>query len=163
MALLSLSTKLFVFFFLFVFLTMQVFDFSPMKESRRTCVSFEALNGKWPPFRPSARMHSFSAKSDLLISAPSIPVKKKKKKMRKKLREIDCANFWQNSAIIMCQSVEFTKILYHVRIISWNQLFSKFFSKTIDFTKFLRKKCEREFLKFPHFGVEITEIYSHAF
>ena len=54
-------------------LTMQVLDFSPIKESRRTCVSFEALKGKWPPFRPNARMHSFNAKSDLLISAPSIP------------------------------------------------------------------------------------------
>ena len=28
---------------------------------------------------------------------------------------------------------------------SSNQLFSDFFSKTIAFTKFLRKKCEREF------------------
>ena len=36
------------------------------------------------------------------------------------------------------------------RKISSNQLFSKFFSKTIAFTKFLRKKCEREFLQFPH-------------
>ena len=34
--------------------------------------------------------------------------------------------------------------------ISSNQLFSNFFSKTITFTKFLRKKCEREFLQFPH-------------
>ena len=28
--------------------------------------------------------------------------------------------------------------------------YSNFFSKTIVFTKFLRKKCEREFLQFPH-------------
>ena len=33
---------------------------------------------------------------------------------------------------------------------SSNQLFSDFFSKTIVFTKFLRKMCEREFLQFPH-------------
>ena len=33
---------------------------------------------------------------------------------------------------------------------SSNQLFSNFFSKTIAFTKFLRKKCGREFLQFPH-------------
>ena len=33
---------------------------------------------------------------------------------------------------------------------SSNQLFSNFFSKTIAFTKFLRKKCDREFLQFPH-------------
>ena len=33
---------------------------------------------------------------------------------------------------------------------SWNQLFSNFFSKNVTFTKFLLKKCEREFLVFPH-------------
>ena len=33
---------------------------------------------------------------------------------------------------------------------SSNQLFSNVFSKTIAFTKFLRIKCEREFLHFPH-------------
>ena len=49
---------------------------------------------------------------------------------------------------------------------SSNQLFSNFFSKTrktITFTKFLRKKCGREFLQFPHHSVEITGIPSHAF
>ena len=35
---------------------------------------------------------------------------------------------------------------------SSNQLFSSFFSRTINFTKFLWKKCEREFLQFPHCG-----------
>ena len=34
--------------------------------------------------------------------------------------------------------------------ISSNQLLSDFFSKFIAFTKFLGKKCEREFLQFPH-------------
>ena len=29
-------------------------------------------------------------------------------------------------------------------------LYSNFFSKTVAFTKFLLKKCEREFLQFPH-------------
>ena len=38
--------------------TMHVREFSPMKESRRTCVSLLALNGKWAPRRPSARIHS---------------------------------------------------------------------------------------------------------
>ena len=40
--------------------------------------------------------------------------------------------------------------LSHWKEISSNQLFSNFFifSKTIAFTTFLRKKCEREFLKF---------------
>lgn len=59
--------------------TMQVFDFSPMKESRKTCVSFEALKGRWAPLRPKARMHSFSARSDLLISAPSMPKTNRRK------------------------------------------------------------------------------------
>ncbi len=53
---------------------MQVLDFSPMKESRSTCVSLLARNGRWPPFLPKARMHSFKASKDLLISAPSILV-----------------------------------------------------------------------------------------
>ena len=54
--------------------TMQVLDFSPINESRRTCVSFEARKGRWAPLRPKARIHSLRAKRDLLISAPSIPV-----------------------------------------------------------------------------------------
>jgi len=54
---------------------MHVFDFSPMNESLRTWVSLQALNGKWAPRRPKARMHSFKDKSDLLISAPSSPEK----------------------------------------------------------------------------------------
>ena len=48
------------------------------------------------------------------------------------------------------QSVEKWEILSHWKCFSSNQLFSNFFSKTIAFTKFLRKKCEREFLQFPH-------------
>ena len=54
-------------------LTMQVLDFSPMNESRRTWVNLDALNGKWLPLRPKARMHSLSASNDLFISAPSMP------------------------------------------------------------------------------------------
>ena len=38
---------------------------------------------------------------------------------------------------------------------SWNQLFSNFFGKTVTFTKFLAKKCEREFLVFPHCTLHI--------
>lgn len=57
---------------------MQVLDFSPIKESRKTCVNLEARKGKWAPLRPSARMHSFKANNDLLISAPSIPIDSKK-------------------------------------------------------------------------------------
>ena len=34
--------------------------------------------------------------------------------------------------------------------ISSNQLFSDFFSKNVDFTENLPKKCEIKFLKFPH-------------
>ena len=53
---------------------MQVLALSPMKESLSTCVSLLARKGRCAPLRPSARMHSFSASSDLLISAPSILV-----------------------------------------------------------------------------------------
>ena len=41
-----------------VALTMHVREFSPMKESLRTCVSLLALNGVWGLLRPSALMHS---------------------------------------------------------------------------------------------------------
>ena len=44
-------------------------------------------------------------------------------------------------------SVEKREILCHWKEISSKQLFSNFFSKTIVFTKFLRKKCEIEFLQ----------------
>lgn len=44
----------------------------PTKESLRTCVSLEPRKGVCFFSRSSALMHSFSAKSDLLISAPSI-------------------------------------------------------------------------------------------
>ena len=46
----------------------------PVNESFRTCVSLEPLNGKCFLSKSKARMHSFSAKRDLLISAPSILV-----------------------------------------------------------------------------------------
>ena len=36
---------------------------------------------------------------------------------------------------------------------SWIQLFSNFFSIPVDFTKFLSKKCERNFLQFPQCGI----------
>lgn len=46
-------------------------DYWFKNESRSTIVSFDALNGTWELLVSSARMHSFSASSDLLISAPS--------------------------------------------------------------------------------------------
>lgn len=52
---------------------MQVFDFSPIKLSLNTWVSLLALKGKCVPLRLNARIHSFNANKDLLISAPSIP------------------------------------------------------------------------------------------
>lgn len=52
---------------------MHVFDFSPMKLSLNTWVSLLALKGKCVPLRLNARIHSFKANKDLLISAPSIP------------------------------------------------------------------------------------------
>ena len=71
-------------------------------------------------------------------------------------------------------SVEKREILSHWKKISSNHLFSNFYSKTNAFTKFLQKKCEREFLQFPHcvfrsrdystaHSLEITEIYSRTF
>lgn len=44
-----------------------------MKLSLNTCVNLLALNGRCVPLRLNARIHSFNANSDLLISAPSIP------------------------------------------------------------------------------------------
>lgn len=41
-------------------LTMQVREFSPIKESLRTWVSLLALNGVWGLFRPRALMHSWN-------------------------------------------------------------------------------------------------------
>ncbi len=49
-------------------------EFSPMNESRSTLVKVLPLNGTWASRLPSALMHSLSASSDLLISAPSILV-----------------------------------------------------------------------------------------
>ena len=69
---------------------MHVLDFSPMNESRSTCVSLDALKGRWAPLRPNARMHSFRASRDLLISAPSIPESyEKKKKINQLEKELD--------------------------------------------------------------------------
>ena len=42
-------------------------------------------------------------------------------------------------------SVEKQEILSHWKNISWNQLFSKFFSKTVVFTKFLSKMSKSKF------------------
>ena len=41
------------------------------KESLKTIVNLEALNGTWPLLLSKALIHSFNARSDLLISAPS--------------------------------------------------------------------------------------------
>ena len=46
---------------------------------------------------------------------------------------------------------------------SSNQLLSKFFSKTSDFTKFLWSKCVREFLQFPYSDVNTAGFLSHNF
>lgn len=62
---------------------MQVLLLSPMKESRSTWVSFEARNGRWAPRLPSARMHSFNASNDLLISALSMPGRSNNRKLMK--------------------------------------------------------------------------------
>jgi hypothetical protein len=53
--------------------TMQHREFSPTKLSFKTCVNFDPRNGIWvidPPVA-NALITSFSAKRDVLISAPS--------------------------------------------------------------------------------------------
>ena len=52
-------------------------------------------------------------------------------------------------------SVEKWEILSHGKnfVKPTNYLFGNFFSKTIAFTKFLWKKCEREFLRFPYCAI----------
>ena len=56
---------------------------------------------------------------------------------------------WRNFVAIP-HSLEKREILSRWKKISSNQLFSNFISKSIAFTKFLQKKCERDFLQFPH-------------
>lgn len=46
----------------------------PVKESFKTMVNLLPLNGVWCLFWSNALIHYFKAKSDLLISAPSIRV-----------------------------------------------------------------------------------------
>ena len=48
----------------------------------------------------------------------------------------------------------------HPRKISWNQLFSIFFSKNVTFTKFLSKNCDSKLSKFPHCA---TDTFCHFF
>ena len=43
----------------------------PIKESFKTNVNFDPLKGVWFLFKSNARIHSFNANNDLLISAPS--------------------------------------------------------------------------------------------
>ena len=58
--------------------------------------------------------------------------------------------FVKSPNFLLVHSVEKREILSHQKNISQNQLFSNFSSKTVDFTKFLSKLFEREFLQFPH-------------
>ena len=55
-------------------LAIMVVLLKPTKESLSTCVSLEPRNGACVFYKSRARMHSLSARSDLLISAPSILV-----------------------------------------------------------------------------------------
>ena len=54
-------------------------------------------------------------------------------------------------------TVEITEIDFHREKIPSNQLFSKFFSKHVSFTKFLPKNSESKFPKFPHCVVKTIE------
>ena len=51
---------------------------------------------------------------------------------------------------VVLYSVVKWKIYSHQKNISSNQLFSKFFSKNVAFTKFVPKKCESKFSFLPH-------------
>ena len=51
------------------------------------------------------------------------------------------------SEITTLHTVEFTKFLYHLKIISWNQLFSKLFTKEIVFTEIFQKVVIQKFRK----------------
>ena len=46
-------------------------------------------------------------------------------------------------------SVEFTKFLYHLKFISWNQLHSKLFTEEVVFTKIFQKIVVQKFRKNP--------------
>ena len=49
--------------------------------------------------------------------------------------------------ILNLHTVEFTKFLYHLKIISWNQLYSKLFTKEIVFTEIFQKVVIQKFRK----------------
>lgn len=53
-----------------IIIILDLFDLA-VKESLKTKVNFEALNGTWPYPESIALIHSFNAKRLLLISAPS--------------------------------------------------------------------------------------------
>ena len=61
--------------------------------------------------------------------------------------EINKTSIWR----IFWKKLQKIHLLSLFRVSEWN---SNFFNKTIAFTKFLRKKCEREFLHFPLCGVQ---------
>ena len=48
---------------------------------------------------------------------------------------------------VLLHTVEFTKFLYHLKIISWNQLYSKLFTKEIIFTEIFQKVVIQKFRK----------------
>mmetsp|Transcript_70233 Transcript_70233/g.205956 ORF Transcript_70233/g.205956 Transcript_70233/m.205956 type:complete len:229 (-) Transcript_70233:873-1559(-) len=56
------------------FAIITVLQLLPTKESFSTCVSLDPRKGVWSSCWSSARMHSFRASRDLLISAPSMRV-----------------------------------------------------------------------------------------
>ena len=73
--------------------------------------------------------------------------------------EIFSQRFRETNLVVsysQCERVEKQEILYHWKKISSNQLFSNFYSKTNAFTKFLRKKSEREFMQFPYCALWIV-------
>ena len=72
------------------------------------------------------------------------------------------------STLCATHIVEKRVILSHWKKDSSNQVVSKFFSENVTFTKFLRKKCEREFVKFPlwflvFLHITLWKFYCHDF
>ena len=71
--------------------------------------------------------------------------------------------FHKKICIFICQCTQCGKTRNYLHSSHWkkissNQLFSDFFSKTIAFTKFLRKKSEREFLQFPQYVIKVKTL-----
>ena len=60
-------------------------------------------------------------------------------------------------------TVEFTKFLYHLKIISWNQLYSELFTKEIVFTEIFQKVVIQKFRKFHSVVCYVNSMFLRFF